>query len=697
MKKITQISRYLFVIAGLLITQYATSQNSWNIAAIFDGNCYFKELNSTVNGTSGEMTVEFWIKLNTSNGDFPIIGKNQFRIMTDANNIRVQVNGSSLLYSTAKLDSGKWTHVAVTFSDANNEINIYLNGSLDNSYTTFNGAFAGTNDTLFIGKNNYLSNKLEGELDEVRIWNTVRTSSEILYNYRTHIGWYTTTFYDSHLIFCQTYDFDVYSPGIYFPHGGGFGTFGSDIIGNKPSQTVIHNNSMYFTGSSYLESNSANDPNISLTGAMTVEAWIYPSSIGTKQTILDLKQGGTGGYALNLESSGNISWSMNQTGPGDVILTANKWYHIAVVCETPSGGNQVARIYINGTYDKGYNYTELIANTGKLRIGVNSSTTNYFTGFIDEVRISNYAKTPAEIQRNMHTPILYLNKPVPPNTTVAYNFDGNMYSGTRDGGLLINFGCRFSYYTDVASPLFHLGYPHELTLDSLVMKHPFTPIPATGTAGYTYDTLNFNSAITLDENKIKVFLSISHAYTHDLRVELFSPDGDSVTLVDQIYPALKGFTFMLNNQSEKLISDGIFKDIAPIIGSANHFSVFNGKNSQGDWILKITDLANGNTGVLNSWGLILDGVPFGSVSNIKNEQNFDVFPNPSSGKFTIALSSIQMTNDKFEIYNVLGEKVYQSIITYPKTEIDFSTYPKGVYFVKVSDKNKMLTQKLIIQ
>ena len=122
MKKTIQISKYLIVIASLLLTQTALSQNSWNTAAIFDGSSYYEAINPVLNTTSGEMTVEFWIKLNISNGSFSIIGKNQFRILTDENKIRVQVASSSVLYSTNKLEANKWTHVAVSFSNANNAI-----------------------------------------------------------------------------------------------------------------------------------------------------------------------------------------------------------------------------------------------------------------------------------------------------------------------------------------------------------------------------------------------------------------------------------------------------------------------------------------------------------------------------------------------------------------------------------------------
>lgn len=45
-------------------------------------------------------------------------------------------------------------------------------------------------------------------------------------------------------------------------------------------------------------------------------------------------------------------------------------------------------------------------------------------------------------------------------------------------------------------------------------------------------------------------------------------------------------------------------DLSILIESINSFSTYQGISSKEVWILKITDLNNGNTGVLQSWILI---------------------------------------------------------------------------------------------
>ena len=78
--------------------------------------------------------------------------------------------------SKADLDIGKWEHVAWTYES--NLVNVYVNG--ESLGTTFSRGPLANGAILYwniIGKSP--SNSLHGEIDEVRIWNDVRTLTEI--------------------------------------------------------------------------------------------------------------------------------------------------------------------------------------------------------------------------------------------------------------------------------------------------------------------------------------------------------------------------------------------------------------------------------------------------------------------------------------------------------------------------------------
>ena len=55
-------------------------------------------------------------------------------------------------------------------------------------------------------------------------------------------------------------------------------------------------------------------------------------------------------------------------------------------------------------------------------------------------------------------------------------------------------------------------------------------------------------------------------------------------------------------------------------------------------------------------------------------------------------------NTQIEIYNVLGEIVFQSEIKNPKSEIDLSVQPTGMYFYQVKNNKQFISSgKIIIQ
>lgn len=77
----------------------------------------------------------------------------------------------------------------------------------------------------------------------------------------------------------------------------------------------------------------------------------------------------------------------------------------------------------------------------------------------------------------------------------------------------------------------------------------------------------------------------------------------------------------------------------------------------------------------------------GAAVDTELVNRFAVYPNPTSGILNIAGENIESS----EIYNYLG----QSILTTKENKIDLSSYPAGVYFVKILTSDKTITVKFI--
>ena len=73
-----------------------------------------------------------------------------------------------------------------------------------------------------------------------------------------------------------------------------------------------------------------------------------------------------------------------------------------------------------------------------------------------------------------------------------------------------------------------------------------------------------------------------------------------------------------------------------------------------------------------------------------------LFPNPSSDFITIETSELP-TPSQLSISNLNGEELFTRQITSPKTQLDISSLPSGVYFVRLTCEKKAATGKFIKQ
>lgn len=79
----------------------------------------------------------------------------------------------------------------------------------------------------------------------------------------------------------------------------------------------------------------------------------------------------------------------------------------------------------------------------------------------------------------------------------------------------------------------------------------------------------------------------------------------------------------------------------------------------------------------------------------KNEAAIEIFPNPTNGKIQINVMGSNL--EHLEIYNILGGRVYSQTGTLSKSEIDLSSQPQGVYFVKIYNEERSYTKKIVKQ
>ena len=91
-----------------------------------------------------------------------------------------------------------------------------------------------------------------------------------------------------------------------------------------------------------------------------------------------------------------------------------------------------------------------------------------------------------------------------------------------------------------------------------------------------------------------------------------------------------------------------------------------------------------------------------TISFIKEVDHFNILihPNPSNGKIVLEMNNVIAGNYLITIRNLLGQNVYDKNVKIQgvyKTNIDFSRYGTGTYFLSVSNINVRITKKLIVE
>lgn len=87
--------------------------------------------------------------------------------------------------------------------------------------------------------------------------------------------------------------------------------------------------------------------------------------------------------------------------------------------------------------------------------------------------------------------------------------------------------------------------------------------------------------------------------------------------------------------------------------------------------------------------------PLASISEKDISENVNIYPNPSSGIFTIEINTKGKEETEIEVYSVTGQLIKTQIENSDKFQIDISEMNKGMYLLKVQNKNSITSKRII--
>jgi len=318
--------------------------------------------------------------------------------------IKNQSAGDDYKCANTSLTVIQWYYVAATWDGSN--IHFYLNGVNDDyGDTSFSGTNVFASDSiLYINGDDSGPGRIDGKIDDVRISKFVRSAA-----------WLRAEYYNgTNVLLSQGVEEKGPGPVAYWGFEEGYGNSVADSSSNGHTLTVSNTvwktdsecksgKCLYFDGTMSVATTSNSDA-LNISGSeITLSAWFKPLTQSGKKIILN-----KGSYAQHW----NYGFGLNNTGllmrhnngdktTSNVNLNTNDWHYFTAVY---SGGNDY--FYVDGVLVESMTDSGWAEQTGtyQLTLGAAFQTgvgySEFFHGYLDEVKVYNYARTVNQIKND---------------------------------------------------------------------------------------------------------------------------------------------------------------------------------------------------------------------------------------------------------------------------------------------------------
>jgi len=377
---------------------------------------------------STDFTIEAWINMeriaSVIGQDVVIAQKYAFDRSYDfyvdsSNELRLNVSddgtpdvGHFMIFKSVSkiLTAGIWYHVAVSFDISGESTEFYFNAVGESGVI---GAGTGIGATLNNSTDNFevgaqgsgAAFRYDGLIDELRVWNDIRTPTEISNNYQKLLNGDEAGLV-GYWRFDDDYTDETANNNTLTP--GNAPTFSTNVPFVPAAKSVL----FVASSSQYLSITDAAQTGLDITTDFTLEGWVKKTSdtgtatvMGKWQTQLSYEC-----YVMEfsnttpgLRQSPNGAFEYSSTGTGTVTI-ADEWVHVAMVTDLTAG---TVDIYQNGIFtnqrtgkanaiaDKASDF-----NVGTVRDAL-SAATSFFDGYLYDLRVWSDKRTPTEILDNL--------------------------------------------------------------------------------------------------------------------------------------------------------------------------------------------------------------------------------------------------------------------------------------------------------
>jgi len=272
--------------------------------------------------------------------------------------------GNALTTPANFLPLNTWNYVTFIFNTTASYA--YINGTLNTTCTSCNTTNRVDNNFLSFGVATWNSNfrKGKGTWDEIRLWNTSLTSTQILQEMNSSLP-----INGVGLVASYSFESNV-STSIYDTNnlvaGQINGSFNFNGVSTKVSTNLNFNQS-----------------------TETYTAWVYPRTCTGFQNIMGMQ--GSDQIVLQ-QATCKPFFQSSGASVSTVAMTVNQWNFIAV-----NISGTTATWTVNGQNGGSSSFTSKLNTSNSFSIGYITGGSNYFNGSIDDVRIYNTSLTQSQI------------------------------------------------------------------------------------------------------------------------------------------------------------------------------------------------------------------------------------------------------------------------------------------------------------
>ena len=388
-------TRIIAIASLMLIACLATSETAGATDNVISFDAVGERVATTGRVPTTDFSIEAWFKLSAYTAENQIFSQYQgghsgrfiVGVQNDKAGMFIGGVGGGWHLGTESIPLNFWHHIAVTRSGST--CKIYINGSEYLSKTITANVLPSAD--FVIGNIHSTGPGFRGEISDVRIWNTVRTESQIDDNKGVRL-----TGSESGLEHYWKLDEgtgtsaeDTAAAGDGTVYGATWTT--SSDLPVLETQPTSGDYALFFDSSTDIVDTTARISTVDF----SVEAWFRLTSQSGELQLFSQYGGGTGRFILGLQS-GKPGFFIGGYTSGWVVDTEviplDTWTHYAF---TRSGST--CKIYINGSEYLSSDETSALIESADIDIGGIMHHNPGFRGDISDVRIWNTARSQSEI------------------------------------------------------------------------------------------------------------------------------------------------------------------------------------------------------------------------------------------------------------------------------------------------------------